>query len=260
MRREPSSIGDYFHVFNRGNRRMPIVYDESDRWRFLKILRYFNDEYSVDNIFRCVDLEVKSGRCHNFERPKDWPPPHSLVKILSYSLMPNHFHLLLKEIIDGGVSRFMKKFADGFTKYINTKYDEVGSLFQGPYKRTTIKSEKTLQYTDVYIQIFNIFELYPGGLEKAIKEFDKAFNFVLEYQFCSLGESFGRRNLHIIDRDVLAETFRNLQEYKEFAREAITFHDIRKMINKEIENVDIRRPHNIHTIKTAQKRISQKRM
>ena len=235
MRKELPVIGDFVHVFNRGNRRMPIIYDEADKWRFLKILRYFNDEYSVDNIFRRVGLEIKSGRCRPFERPKNWPLPKPLVKILSYTLMPNHFHLLLKEIIDGGISRFMGKFADGFTKYINTKYNEVWSLFQGPYKGAIIKTEKILQYTDAYIQVFNPFELYPGGLEKAMIEFDKAFNFVLEYQFCSLGESFNKRKLNIIDRDILGETFKSLQEYKEFACEAIVYHNIRKIIDKDIE-------------------------
>jgi len=234
MPKEKILIEGLGHIYNRGSRKMPIVYDEADKWRFLKSLYYLNDEYAPTNIFQRLKLEIELGKCRNFERPKDWPDSRPLVKILSYCLMPNHFHLLLKEIIDGGISEFMQKFG-GFTKYINTKYNEAGSLFQGKYKRKIVKTEKILWHTDAYIQVFNPFELYPGGLEKATKEFDKAFKFALEYPFCSLGESFGKRNLHIIDRDVLGEIWSNTSEYKEFAQEAIIYHNnsIRKVLKAD---------------------------
>ncbi len=234
MTKELITKGNFGHIYNRGGRKMPIVYNEADKWRFLKSLRYLNDEYSIPNLFRYIEQEIKSGKCRHFERPKNWPSPRPLVKILSYCLMPNHFHLLLKQITQGGISKFMGRFSDSFTKHINTKHNISGRLFQSPYQLKFIKDEKYLQYVDAYIQVFNIFELYPGGLEKAIKEFDKAFNFVLEYPFCSLGESFGKRNLRIIDRDILRETFKTLQEYKEFAREAIVYHNIRKDFKKYI--------------------------
>ncbi len=234
MRKETFQIGDFVHVFNRGNRKISIVHDDADKWRFLKILRYFNDEYFLDNMFRCVESEIKSGRCGNFERPQDWPRQKPLVKILSFCLMPNHYHLLLKEIIDNGISKFMHRLGVGFTNYINIKYDEVGSLFQGSYKAKIIKEEKYLQYVDAYIQVFNFFELYSGGLDTAMKEFDKAFDFVLESPFCSLGESFKKRNLHIINRDILGDTFKNIDQYRKFVHKAIIYHNIQKNIGDYI--------------------------
>ncbi len=228
MTKEQISIGDFNHIYNRGSRRMPIVYDEADKWRFLKILRYLNDEYAPINIFRQIEFEIKSGKCRNFDRPKNWPSPRPLVKILSYGLMPNHFHLLLKQITENGISKFMSRVGNSLTKYINTRHKTSGRIFQGAYQAKLISDEKYFQYVDTYVQVFNIFELYSGGLERAMKEFDKAFEFVLEYPFCSLGESFDKRKLNIVDRDTLGETFRNLQEYKEFAREALVSHDIRQ--------------------------------
>lgn len=139
------TIGDLIHVYNRGNRRMSIVYDQNDKWRFLKILRFFNDEYSPPNLFRQLDFFAKSG-AGRFNWPKVWPPHKPLVKILVYSLKENHFHLLLKEIIAGGVSKFMKKLGDGFTNFINLKYRETGRIFQGPYKaKILLKDIKILQ-------------------------------------------------------------------------------------------------------------------
>lgn len=233
MRKEPFTVGDYVHVYNRGNRKMPIVYDENDKWRFLKSLRYFNDEFSPPNLFRQLQLLRESGKGQRFEWPSSWGPHRPLVKILAYCLMLNHFHLLLKEIATGGISKFMKKLGNGFTNYINIKYDEVGSLFQGSYKARTATDERGLQYFDAYIQVFNPFELYPGGMEKALKEFDKAFEFVLECPFCSLGESLGKRKLYIVERDILKEMLpTGLEEYKEFVRDALVVHDIRKVLGR----------------------------
>lgn len=232
MRKEPFVIGDYVHVYNRGNRKMPIVYDDNDKWRFLKILCYFNDEFSPENIFRELGFLIKSGECRRFERPAIWPQRKPLVKILTYHLATNHFHLLLKEITEKGVSRFMQKLSNGITNYTNTKYNEVGSVFQGSYKAKTINNERQLQYIDAYIQVFNPFELRPGGINAAIENFDEAFNFALRYPFCSLGESFGKRRLNILERDIFKEVFPNLDMYKEFARDALMVRNIREILGK----------------------------
>jgi putative transposase len=194
MRREPFKVGNYIHVFNRGNRKMPIVYDEKDKWRFLKILRYFNDYHSPENIFRQLAEFHKSCRSLPFTDgifwpwPSEWPEHNPLVKILCFCLMPNHFHLLLKEIVKGGISKFMLKLGTGFTNYLNIKYGEVGRVFQGPYKAKTIEKIEHLQYLNVYIQILNPLELYPDGLEAAKEEFDKVFEFAMNYKFGSLSD------------------------------------------------------------------------
>jgi len=65
-----------------------------------------------------------------------------------------------------------------------------------------------------------------------LKEFNKAFEFALNYPFCSLGECFGKRNLGIIERDILKETFPNLEMYKEFAYDALMVRNIREILGK----------------------------
>ena len=169
----------------------------------------------------------------SFDWPKHWPSHKPLVKILSYKEKENHFHLLLKEIIKGGLSKFMKRLGDAYTKFFNIKYEEVGKVFQGSYKGRTPKEDiKNLHYLDAYTQVLNSFEEYPGGIEKALKEFDKAFEFALKDPFCSLAEAFGRRNFGIIDRDILAEAFPNLETYKEFAKDALLVRNIREILGR----------------------------
>ncbi|MDO8619662.1 MAG: hypothetical protein Q7R49_07075 [Candidatus Daviesbacteria bacterium] len=245
MRKEPFTVGDFIHVYNRGNRKMIIFRDINDKWRFLKILRFFNDEYSPPNSFRQLNRNIEdwnvevrpqpipSGQFKWPEWPKSWPSHKPLVKILAYCLRDNHFHLLLKEVIAGGISKFMKKLGDGFTGYSNLKYDEVGRVFQGPYKgRTAMHDTKILQYLDAYVQVFNSFEEYLGGIEKVLKEFDEAFEFVLSNPFCSIGESFGKRNLGIVDRDILTEMFPNLEVYKKFVYDALLVRNFREVLGK----------------------------
>jgi putative transposase len=234
LRIEPIEVGGYGHIYNRGNRKMNIFYDVSDKWHFLKILRYFNDQNSSAHLFRKISKEpgFDPGHPFSFQWPKEWPQQSPLVKILSYCLRNNHIHLFLKEIREGGISFFMKKSNNGFTGYSNLKYNETGHIFQGSYKRKRVDTEQFVDYLDVYIQVFNAMEEYPGGIEKAIKEFDKAFDAVFENPFSSLGESFGKRNLEIIDRDFLTERFPTIESYKEFAREAILLRGIKEKLKR----------------------------
>lgn len=235
---------------------MPIFRDGNDKWRFLKILRFSNDEYlpshpfrdtnilatfdvarlatsNVANVVDVANVGINPLAGKSFDWPKHWPPHKPLVKILNYKERENHFHLLLKEIIKGGISKFMKRLGDAYTKFFNIKYDEVGKVFQGSYKRRTPKGDiKNLHYLDAYIQVFNSFEEYPGGIKRTLKEFDKAFEFALRDPFCSLGETFGKRNFGIIDRDILAETFPNLEIYKEFVKDALLVRNIREILGR----------------------------
>lgn len=115
----------------------------------------------------------------------------------------------------------MKRIGTGMGTYFNTKYDEVGRLFQGPYKSKVVEEEIYLQYLSVYIQVKNVFELYPGGYEKAIKEFDKAYEWAIQYPYCSLADYAGNRNSPIVDKDILGELFTSPEKYKEFARQCL---------------------------------------
>ena len=79
---------------------MVIFQAIGDKWRFLKMLRFFNDEYSPKNLFRQLDFFRKSGNIvSQFQWPNLWPTHKPIVKILAYCLRDNHFHLLLKEIV-----------------------------------------------------------------------------------------------------------------------------------------------------------------
>ena len=248
MRVEPYEVGSFVHIYNQGNRKQPIVLNEKDKWRFLLMLRYFNDEYSPHEFSKelktlIINKSSKGGGSGKpasplggeagfppsdkpFQELRDWPqgwPTHEpLVNIICFALMENHYHLILEEIKQGGVTRFMHKIGTGMTNYFNAKYEESGRLFRGPYKSKTIDKDEYLSYLSVYIQVKNPFEKYPkGGIERAIKEFDQAFDWALKDPYNSLAEYAGSRQSPIIKKSVLGKMFPSPQEYRDFAKQCI---------------------------------------
>lgn len=220
MRKEPFSVGDYVHIYNRGNRKQLIVRDLKDRWRFLRSLYFFNTRVTPENPFRDLPL-LRFNLNRAFEWPEHWPSRRPIVKILSFILADNHFHFLIKEIESGGTSLFMKRLGNGITGYFNLKYQESGRLFQGSYRAKRVDNDIYLRYLSAYIQVKNAFELFPGGLTRAIRNFDKAYDWASDYLFGSLGYYTKGTKLPVVDGDILLEEFSGPKEYKKFVKDCV---------------------------------------
>lgn len=220
MRVEPFGVGSYVHVVKRGARGLDIVRDESDKWRFLRMLFLLNDSNFDKDGFRTFFNKPL------FYRPDTWPERKPLLEIYAYTLMTNHFHLLLREVEEGGVSSFMQKLGQSMTNHSNEKYDESGSLFQGSYRSRTVDSDEYLQHVAAYIMLKNTFELYPGGgLDTAKKDFDTVWEWGVEYKFSSLGDYAGVRKNSPVLADTLCENIFTSSgkpdEFRTFARNLV---------------------------------------
>lgn len=192
MREKPTE--DYiYHIYNRGVDKRDIFSCDNDRRRFLACIYHFNDTNQAKNIDRLCDIQSQAED----DREK-------LVEILAFVLMPNHFHLLVKPLVENGVSEFMKKIGIGYTHYFNIKNERSGSLFQGKYKFTKIESEEQLNYIPFYIH-FNPIELVESGWkEKKIEDKDMAIDFLKSYPWSSLSDYLGYNNYSkIINKNIL---------------------------------------------------------
>ena len=214
-------VGSYAHIYNRGNRKEPIVCDAKDRWHFLRILYYLNHQRSIPNLFRELQELLKSDFNNRFRWPEQLGNRSPLVKILVFKLKENHFHMILKQEVEDGIRIFMQRAGIAMAKRFNERYQKVGSLFQGRYKGKLIEKDEYIMYLSVYIQVINAFEEYPEGLEKALQEFDKAYEWAADDPYNSLGDYAGKRNSPIIDKDILGEMFPTPHSYKEFAKQCI---------------------------------------
>lgn len=225
MRKEPFFVGDMIHVFNRGNRKQCIVKDDIDRWRFLQMLYYFNSEYATSNPMQTLQKILKSDFNTKLVWPKEWPIRNPLVKIHALILMDNHYHLIMEEIREGGVAKFMQKIGTGITNRFNCRYKETGRLFQGAYKARRIDRDNYLRYILVYLHIKNIFELYSGGFKEAVMNFDDAYEFASQYSYSSLGAYLLDDHITepIITKDMCQNIIGNKNEFRDFAKGCIDF-------------------------------------
>ncbi len=123
-----------------------------------------------------------------------------LVEIIAYCLNPNHFHLILKQIEDDGISKFIKKVCGGYSWYFNKRYDRSGSLFQGPFKAVHINSDEYLLYLSAYVNK-NYF-IHGYGKE--------------DWKYSSLLDYFGKRENNLCDKNIVLSQFNSIKEYKEF--------------------------------------------
>lgn len=221
--RNPINIGDIVHAYNRGTRKLDIFHDDLDREYFLKALFYLNDSHSISNIF-VVLKEKYPESLEQCEWPSDWGERDPLVVVHAYIAMPNHFHLVLEEIRENGISLFMQKIGTGITGRYNIRYKTSGNLFQGRYKSVIVTKDNYLQYLGVYVQIKNAFELY-ADLKKSLQEFNMAFDFACSYRYGSLSHYAGKHRMPIIDAKTTSEPLffeaKNRSEYKEFAKNTL---------------------------------------
>jgi putative transposase len=216
------------HIVKRGARGMDIVRDTADRRRFARLLFILNDVHQDTSRHILDGLEQekrKSDLRLEDARPSYWPEREPLVAILAWTLMPNHFHLLLQEMREGGIAKFMQRLGASMSMAFNEKYDEQGSLFQGSYKAKLVDTDEYLRYVLAYVAVKNVLELYPGGLAKAMREYDRAWKWAIHtYPFSSLPALTGVDPSPILDvthLDTLGLPGRN---FKNDARDMLIGH------------------------------------
>ena len=139
--------GEFYHVYNRGVDRRNVFMDDRDRYRFIHDLYEFNDERSVVNLYRLSESERLLHRLPGRIRK----PRKQLVRLIAFVEMPNHYHLLLQQKVDGGISLFMQKLGTGYTMYFNERYERSGALFQGKFKVKHVDQENYLRHLVSYI-------------------------------------------------------------------------------------------------------------
>lgn len=215
MRKEPYGVGSFVHVIHRGTRGAPIVRDDEDKYRFLLMLTHFNDEHQPANWFR----DISDPSIAPFERPDLWPEQKKLVNIIAFCLLTNHFHLLLEETQEGGISKFMQRLGTGMSYRYNLKYEERGSIFQGSFRSRTVDRDNYLRYVITYIQLKNTLDMYSEKIQ-SVSDFNNAYAWACKYPYSSLTDHSGICQRPIIEKDFLADLFSEVT-FKDFSRDFI---------------------------------------
>lgn len=129
------SDGNIYHCSNLGIDKKLVFNDEKDLNRFTQTLAYYR--------FKNPPARFSFRKRGAYQQHEKLSP---LVEVIAYSMMPNHFHLLLKQVEENGISRFISKITNSYTKYFNSRNSRSGSLFSGTFKSSDkLTPEQTLQ-------------------------------------------------------------------------------------------------------------------
>lgn len=212
MRKTKFVEGEYYHVYNRGTDKRKIFMDEKDFFRFWDSLFDFNQTEPIGSMYE-FSFKKKSEGQDKKAKP--------LVQFVAYCINPNHFHFLITPLQERGVEKLMQRLGNGYTKYFNNKHKRSGVLFQGRFKSKHVDSNEYLLHLSAYINANNILGHRMSKFSRSsMSEFsDKALN---QRKLCNT--------------EIILKQFRNKKEYEEFVSESLKDIELRKEMEKELED------------------------
>lgn len=193
---------EIYHVINRGVTSQPTYADKRNYQRFLELMFYYQNlaqpgKYSH---FYCLSSDIKEQILSDLRRKGEF-----LVDIICYCLMPNHFHLLLKQNVDNGISNFLSLLTNSYTRYFNTKNERHGPLFQGKFKAIRIENNEQLLHVSRYIHL----NPYSGYVLKTLNQLES-------YPFSSLPEYLYKNLNSRCQKALILDQFKNRQSHRQF--------------------------------------------
>ncbi len=152
IRKTPLISGEYYHVFNRGVDKRVIFTSQEELLFFFKRLHDLNSSdtsIAIKNARRkTLYNNERAGLAQNENNKKD-----ELVSIVAYCLLPNHFHLLLRQKTDDGIAKFMQRIGSSYVQFFNKTHQRTGALFQGRFKAKHLGGEYGLPTLASYVNL-----------------------------------------------------------------------------------------------------------
>lgn len=144
-------VNEYYHIYNRGNNKQSVFLDEKDWARFLFLIIYMQSPTMLFNIGQEIPYFIRHRMFNISKKKHKTILENRTTELTAFAFMPNHFHLIIKESSEKGISRYMQRIQDGYTKYFNTRYKRIGHLFQGPFHIVHVKDNEQLLHLSAYI-------------------------------------------------------------------------------------------------------------
>jgi putative transposase len=195
MRKVPLVSGSYYHIYNRGVNRNPIFFSNKDYLRFYQTALHYNKNTTKYSYKQLNDPVSLGG--------------HQRVEVVAYCLMPNHFHFLVKQQEDFGITEYFRQLINSYVHYINIQYKRVGPLFQGRFKSVYIETDEQLLHLSRYIHLNPLM----AGLVNKIEA----------YRWSSYRSYVKRTSDHLVNNAVVADQFVNSKAYEGFLKDQIDY-------------------------------------
>lgn len=148
LRNTPIAVDEVYHLYNRGNQKQTLFFSDRDYARMLFLMLYFQSPEVIRNTKRWVDKFMDKG---DFGVDVQDIIDSRYVELINFCIMPNHFHMTVRNLSDNGISQYLHRLQTGYSSYFNTKYEKSGHVFQGAYKSNHVDTDEQLQYLSAYI-------------------------------------------------------------------------------------------------------------
>ena len=187
----PFVNGEFYHLYNRGLEKNDIFTQRSDYSLFIDTFSY----YQIQN---------PKPRFSNYRQSKVFPvdPTKKIVDIICYCLMPNHFHLLVKQLKDGGITEFMRRFILSYIKYRNLKYKHQGPLLNGSFRAVRMETDEQFIHVSRYIHLNPLVSLLVKNLNL--------------YPWSSYRTYIGLEDNQTVAKEEILSFFKSPQDYQKF--------------------------------------------
>lgn len=206
MRKFKTAEGEYYHIYLRGNNKQDIFYDIRDMARLLFLITCFQSPVELGHIHRLIGSTGQSSASAISKKLMDEIIQKRYVDLINFAFMPNHFHLLVREAKQGGISRYMQRILTAYSKYINIKYEKSGHVFQGPFQIVHVATNEQLLHLSAYIH----------RNPRELKEW-KGREYL--YPWSSYQDYIEKNRWRgLLKTDIILEQFKNRKEYKEFVK------------------------------------------
>lgn len=207
---------EYYHIFNRGVDKRTIFEQKQDLDRFFQSMDEFNVIEPIGSIYSNNLNKNKKLRSS---------APQKLVEFICYCLNQNHYHFILKQLVDNGIKNFMHKLSTGYTNYFNQKYKRRGSLFQGRFQAIHVDSNEYLLHLSSYVnlnyKVHNL-EKFRSSAPKLMQSSWKEY----------IGDGGDDKDGKVFcNKNIILDQFGSVLDYKKFTEDSLK----RIKENKEIE-------------------------
>lgn len=197
----PLVTNEIYHVFNRGIDHRPTFTDRRTFIRALKVInlyRFASPSISLSSFLR-LSRQRRDDILNNLQNKSE-----TLVEFISYCLMPNHFHFLLKQNRKNGIAKFMSNFQNSYTRYFNIRQNRIGPLFLDQFKAVRLQTDEQLLHVSRYIHL----NPYSSFIVKKLDEIEL-------YSWSSFPEYLGKKK-RFCNLDLILSFFKRKKDYARF--------------------------------------------
>lgn len=200
------TTNEVYHVFNRSVGKTNIFSSKYHLRKVIEIIKFYQFPQKLRlSKFKALSKSLKND--YLLALKNETP----LIRVSAFAFMPNHYHLLVKQICNNGITRFISNFQNSFAKFFNLKYNRHGSLFQNPFRAKRVETEEEFIHISRYIHL------------NPTTAYLIQFKDLATYPWTSFSLYVDKAQNELINTEVLQGMFRLKESYVQFVSDQVDY-------------------------------------